>query len=434
MQQRNISLKKLLPIVCGILICAVPMLWPTGLSVEGHGVFSGNLASNLWARIRAISPTKQQPAELTAVTKFKQKLAAEGRDLKMHGVYVETLDSHEPIVAYNESALFNPASVMKIVTSIAALDKLGANYRFRTEFYASGEVNAKTGDLAGDLIVVSGSDPAFSIKDANNAGAALRKLGVQRVTGNLIVSGYFTCNENTQTDISAGVLRRNLGLTIRGTTELANYRADEITGRKLLTVESKPLLHLLQEQNARSVNSMADAVGEFMGGAAAVKKFLIERVGLKEEEVYISRASGLEVNRLTAWGTAKMLRGVFDWLHSNGYKPEDLMPIAGIDPSTVGGRFTEPEFAGSVIAKTGTLHETDNGAANLAGIAYTKAKGAVLFVIYDMAEGRNVLHLRGVQDEFLKNLMNELGGPHPIGQRTALVARDASEGRIVLAP
>jgi len=434
MQQRTISLKKLLPVACGILICAVPMLWPTGLSVEGHGVFSGNLASNLWARIRAISPTKQQPAELTAVTKFKQKLAAEGRDLKMHGVYVETLDSHEPIVAYNESALFNPASVMKIVTSIAALDKLGANYRFRTEFYASGEVNAKTGDLAGDLIVVSGSDPAFSIKDANNAGAALRKLGVQRVTGNLIVSGYFTCNENTQTDISAGVLRRNLGLTIRGTTELANYRADEITGRKLLTVESKPLLHLLQEQNARSVNSMADAVGEFMGGAAAVKKFLIERVGLKEEEVYISRASGLEVNRLTAWGTAKMLRGVFDWLHSNGYKPEDLMPIAGIDPSTVGGRFTEPEFAGSVIAKTGTLHETDNGAANLAGIAYTKAKGAVLFVIYDMAEGRNVIHLRGVQDEFLKNLMNELGGPLPIGPRTALAAREPSEGRILIAP
>lgn len=433
MQQTKFSLKKLLPILCGVLICAVPMLWPMGLSVEGHGVYSGDLTANLWARIRAIYPARQRPVELTAVTKFKQRLAAEGRDLNMHGVYVETLDTREPLVAYNEGALFNPASVMKIVTSIAALDKLGANYQFRTEFRANGEINQKTGELTGDLIVISGGDPAFSIKDANNAGVALRKLGIQRVTGNLIVSGYFTCNENTQTDISAGVLRRNLGLTMRGTTELGNYGRNELPGRKLLTIESEALLHLLQEQNARSVNSMADAVGDFIGGAAAVKKFLIERVGLKAEEVYISRASGLETNRLTAWGTAKMLRGVFDWLNANGYKPEDLMPIAGIDRGTVGSRFKESEFAGSVIAKTGTLHETDNGAANLAGIAYTKAKGAILFVIYDMAEGRNVTHLRGVQDEFLKNLMHELGGPNPVSQRTPDAVREVAEGRIVLA-
>jgi D-alanyl-D-alanine carboxypeptidase/D-alanyl-D-alanine-endopeptidase (penicillin-binding protein 4) len=434
MQRTKFRLKKLLPVVCAALICAIPMLWPTGLSVEGHGVYSGDLTANLWAKIRAIYPAAQPAAELQAVTKFKQRLAAEGRDLKMHGVYVETLDTREPLVAFNETALFNPASVMKIVTSIAALDKLGANYRFRTAFYAHGEINAKTGELAGDLIVVSGSDPAFSLQDASNAGAALRKLGLQRVTGHLLVSGYFTCNENTATEISAGVLRRNLGLTIRGTTELANYPATEIPGRKLLTVESEPLLRLLQEQNARSVNAMADAVGEFIGGAEAVKKFLVQRVGLKDEEVFISRASGLEINRLTAWGTAKMLRGVFDWLNANGYKPEDLMPIAGIDPSTVGGRFTEPEFAGSVVAKTGTLHETDNGAANLAGIAYTKAKGAILFVIYDMAEGRNVTHLRGVQDEFLKQLMHELGGPNPVSQRATTAAREALPGRIVLAP
>ena len=433
MQRSKYSLKKLFPVVCAVLICTVPMLWPTGLSVEGHGVFSGDLSGDLWAKIRAIYPAKEHPVELSAVARFKQRLAAEGRDLNMHGVYVETLDTHEALVAYNEAALFNPASVMKIVTSIAALDKLGANYRFRTEFRTNGNINIKNGEIVGDLIVIGGGDPAFSLQDASNAGAALRKLGIQRVTGNLIVSGAFICNENSQKDISAGVLRRNLGLTIRGTTELVNYTQKELPGRKLLTVESDALLHLLQEQNARSINAMADAIGEFIGGAEAVRKFLIDRVGLRAEEVYISRASGLEVNRLTAWGTAKMLRGVISWLKANSYEPEDLMPIAGIDPSTVGGRFTEPEFAGSVVAKTGTLHETDNGAANLAGIAYTKAKGPVLFVIYDMAEGRNPAHLRRVQDEFLKNLMQELGGPSPVSQRATVTAREVSNGRIVLA-
>ncbi len=433
MQVSQLGLKKLVSLTCVLLICLIPMLWPTGLSVEGHGLFALDRKADWWSQIKAIDPASHKPSELPSLTKFKQKLTTEGRDLKMHGVYVETLETREPIVAFNEEALFNPASVMKIVTSIAALDKLGVDYRFKTEFRAYGEINAKAGELKGDLIVVSGGDPAFSIRDAVSAGVALRKLGINRVTGNLIVSGSFTCNENSQTDISAGVLRRHLGLTIRGATNLENSEPNRRHGRALLTVESDTLLHILQEQNAHSINSMADAVGEFIGGAEAVKKFLIDRVGLKAEEVFISRTSGLETNRLTPWGTAKMLRGVFAWLQTNGYKPEDLMPIAGIDSSTVGGRFTEPGFAGSVVAKTGTLHETDNGAANLAGIAYTKDKGAVLFVIYDMAEGRNVTHLRIVQDEFLKNLMNELGGPDPVNERSEEVLPLASESRVVLA-
>ncbi|HEX4949950.1 MAG TPA: D-alanyl-D-alanine carboxypeptidase [Blastocatellia bacterium] len=433
MQISTSYLKKLFLVVSVLIVCAVPILWPMGLSVEGHGVFSRDLTDDLWAQLKTISPTGRPKAELTSVAKFKQRLAAEGRDLKMHGVYVETLDTREPIAAFNETALFNPASVMKIVTSIAALDKLGADHRFRTEFYASGEVDAKTGELAGDLVVVGGGDPAFSLTDARNAGEALRKLGIRRVRGRLIISGLFICNENSPGDVSAGVLRRNLGIPFGSTIFFQTYSADNVPGEKLFAVESDTLLHLLQEQNAHSINTMADTVGEVIGGADAVRKFLIKQVGLPEEEVFISRASGLETNRLTAWGTAKMLRGALAWLRTNGYKAEDLMPIAGIDSSTVGGRFTEPEFAGSVVAKTGTLHETDNGAATLAGIAYTKAKGAVLFVIYDMAEGRNVTHLRSVQDEFLKNLMNELGGPNSRHQRAAVAAKEISAGRIVFA-
>lgn len=433
MQFTRISLKKLLPIACAVSLCAVPMLWPTGLSVEGHGIFSTDLSQEFWDKIRRIYPSNAKPTELKAVTQFKRRLAAEGRDLNMHGVYLETLDSHEPIAAFNETSLFNPASVMKVVTSIAALDKLGANYRFSTQFRTTGKIVRSTGELKGDLLIVSGLDPAFSVEDARNAGAMLRKLGVSRVTGGLQIIGAFTCNENSNTEISAGVLRRNLGISIQGKTALVSALPKEKTGLPIFTLESDTLMNILREQNAHSVNSMADAVGEFIGGSEAVRQFLVERIGLHPEEIFISRASGLEANRLTAWGTAKILRGAISWLNANGYKPEDLMPIAGIDPSTVGGRFTEPGFAGSVIAKTGTLHETDNGAANLAGIAYTKDKGAILFVIYDMAEGRNPAHLRGVQDEFLKNLMNELGGPKPVGQRNNQPASNVMAGRIVLA-
>ncbi len=87
------------------------------------------------------------------------------------------------------------------------------------------------------------------------------------------------------------------------------------------------------------------------------------------------------------------------------------MAVAGMEAGTLAGRFTDDEFAGSVIAKTGTLRTTDGGAAVLAGLAFTRERGTVIFAVYDMAEGRQVLRLRQRQDEFLKNLIHELGGP-----------------------
>ena len=433
MRRSKFSHRRLLLSIGTIGICTVPLLWPTVLSVEGHGTFEKTAAiTELWAKVKFLKPVERPEQELSSVIAFKQRLLAEGRDLGMHGVYIESLNEREPLVAFNEDCLFNPASIMKLVTSITALDKLGADYRFRTEFIANGVVNQKTGELIGDMVVISGGDPTFSIADANNAGQTLRKLGIKKIKGNFVVIGNFSCNENSQTDISAGVLRRNLGLSIQGETKFESTLPGDQMGTKLFDIESDSLLRILQEQNAHSINAVAEAVGNAVGGASATRTFLIDRIGLKEEEVFITRTSGLEANRLTAQGTAKMLRGIVEWLKANNYKPEDLMPIAGVDPSTVGGRFTEAGFAGSVIAKTGTLHETDNGAANLAGIAYTKDKGPVLFVIYDMAEGRNVIHLRGVQDEFLKNLINEFGGPAPIAPRAVPQLAQLAPGKVIL--
>src|SRR5207248_2756596 len=87
--------------------------------------------------------------EPQALIEFKNRLAADGRDYRQHGVYVETLESAEPVATLNDNALFNPASVTKLATSLAALDKLGADYRFRTEFRAHDEIDARTGELKG---------------------------------------------------------------------------------------------------------------------------------------------------------------------------------------------------------------------------------------------------------------------------------------------
>jgi D-alanyl-D-alanine carboxypeptidase len=140
-----------------------------------------------------------------ALNEFTNTLNADGRDWRRHGVYIETLDSAEPVAMMNEDSLFNPASVIKLATTLAALNKLGPNYRFHT----------------GDLVLYSGRDPSFSISDAKRAGDALRNFGVRRVNGSLVVIGDFDCNHNSQTSVSAGLFERHSGVAFRDPACLA---------------------------------------------------------------------------------------------------------------------------------------------------------------------------------------------------------------------
>ena len=92
----------------------------------------------------------------------------------------------------NPGRLFVPASVLKVVTAAAALEHLGAGYRWLTRLIADGAVTGTT--LDGDLVVEPGADPtwgAFFDNGADEPLAALaeqvRASGVSRITGDLVV-------------------------------------------------------------------------------------------------------------------------------------------------------------------------------------------------------------------------------------------------------
>lgn len=381
----------------------------------------------------ATKPVKSYTAP-QALTEFQNRLLSEGRSLQQHGVYIEKRDGGEPVAMLNENVTFNPASVIKLATTLAALEKLGPQHRFHTEFRAAGNVNPKTGELQGDLILLSGGDPAFSIADARTVGDELRRLGVRRISGSLIVAGDFVCNENSQTDISAGVFRRQSKLTFQQPTKFESRHANFDQAQPLLTVESDSLLNIVRYQNAHSVNAMADLLAGHVGGPEGVQKFLVELVAVPRESVYISHGSGLDVNRLTPQDTVRLLRRLTDRLDAFNLRPEAVMSIAGIDSGTLLDRFSDEEFTGSVLAKTGTLHSTDDGVAALAGVMNTRRCGQLLFAVYDMAEGRRVLHLRQVQDDFLKRLAMECGGPTPMAKRSEEDAVFRPQSRLSFSP
>lgn len=80
-----------------------------------------------------------------------------------------------------------PASVIKALTTLYALDVLGASHRFRTLLMANGPVQG--GRIEGDLLLVGGGDPVLSTDGLAEMAAQLKDRGVREVRGRFLVYG-----------------------------------------------------------------------------------------------------------------------------------------------------------------------------------------------------------------------------------------------------
>ena len=107
------------------------------------------------------------------------------------GIYFFDLDNDSVIYAHNDQKVFIPASNMKIVTTGAALYFLGPDYRFKTHLALCGKV--KGGKLSGDVVIIGGGDPQFSLNDLAQFVSTITNLGIKEITGDIIViDEYFT--------------------------------------------------------------------------------------------------------------------------------------------------------------------------------------------------------------------------------------------------
>ncbi len=79
----------------------------------------------------------------------------------------------------------NPASVMKLVTTYAGLDLLGADYTWTTQFYADGPL--ADGVLNGNLYIRGGGDPKLVLERVDAMFRALQQRGVREVRGDLVL-------------------------------------------------------------------------------------------------------------------------------------------------------------------------------------------------------------------------------------------------------
>ena len=99
---------------------------------------------------------------------------------------IKPVDGGEPVIVHNAETLRNPASTMKLVTTMAALDVLKPNYQWATDFILLGELDS-TGVLHGDLAIRGGGDPYLVEESIGRLVAEMRRRGLQHITGDVLL-------------------------------------------------------------------------------------------------------------------------------------------------------------------------------------------------------------------------------------------------------
>jgi D-alanyl-D-alanine carboxypeptidase/D-alanyl-D-alanine-endopeptidase (penicillin-binding protein 4) len=100
-------------------------------------------------------------------------------------VYVREAGSGPVLVAHNDKASFSPASVMKLVTSDAALELLGPTFTWKTRAFTEGVQNGDV--LEGDLIIKGSGDPKLVLENFWLFLRRIRARGIREIRGNVLL-------------------------------------------------------------------------------------------------------------------------------------------------------------------------------------------------------------------------------------------------------
>jgi D-alanyl-D-alanine carboxypeptidase/D-alanyl-D-alanine-endopeptidase (penicillin-binding protein 4) len=126
-----------------------------------------------------VEPSQQLPPPVAGALKRV------GLSPKGFSAWVQVVGEPEPRLAFNPDAPRNPASVMKVLTTLAALEILGPAYTWRTEAYAQAPI--RDGRLEGDLYLKGYGDPFLVVENFWRFLRELRNDGLGSIGGDLVL-------------------------------------------------------------------------------------------------------------------------------------------------------------------------------------------------------------------------------------------------------
>ena len=146
-------------------------------------------ACYLWASI----------AQAALPVSLQEALTKAQLPLDSVAIVVQPLNGEPPLISHNQAKAMNPASVMKVVTTYAALEALTPAYRWKTEVYKKGPVNQ--GVLDGDLIIKGYGDPALNNAELWRLLQQIQQQGIRHIKGNLVLDASLYTPEVSQRPI-----------------------------------------------------------------------------------------------------------------------------------------------------------------------------------------------------------------------------------------
>ncbi len=100
-------------------------------------------------------------------------------------IVVQLIGAASPALAVNPDQLMNPASLMKLVTSFAALDLLGPAYQWSTSALIDGKLDGAV--LRGNLVIRGEGDPKLTIERLWLLVRRIRQAGIREISGDVIL-------------------------------------------------------------------------------------------------------------------------------------------------------------------------------------------------------------------------------------------------------
>lgn len=406
-------------------------------------LFTTGLMS-VWLNMAGIQPSRQNglhqmawpgspafflsgaPEPSTALTleQYLGELSKKGWMATGQGIWIQ---SGPILLSSNQGTVPLPAaSLTKIATSLASLQTWKHSHQFETIFSATGPI--KNGVLQGDLVVTGSGDPLFVWEEAIAVGNALNRMGIKRVTGNLIVKGKFYMNYSRSIAQAGLMLKQGFNsstwsrgftyryylmpkgtpkpqLAIAGGVKIDSspsvlFNSAESGKSKqtlLLRHRSVTLAQILKEMNVYSNNEIAQMLADLMGGAEVVRHLAAKAAEVPQSEILLINGSGLGVeNRISPRATCAMLMAIQRKMQPLGLTIGDLFPVSGRDRV---GTMIRRHLPDATVIKTGTLRDVSA----LAGVLPTRDRGLVWFAIIN--RGNDISALRAGQDKLLQNLI-----------------------------
>ena len=335
------------------------------------------------------------------------------------GVMIWDLTTDSMVYGRQQRQLMRPASAMKVLTAVTAIDVLGSDYTLSTSLYYHGEIVGRT--LVGDLYCVGGMDPMFDTDDMQALVDNVRRLGIDTLRGRIVADtsvkdtlrwGEGWCWDDDNYDLTPLRMGRRLdfadqmaawmvkdGVVLPDGAHTARGRLHR--DASFVCARTHTLDQVLHDMMKESNNLYAESVfyqlaiktGHRPATAKDARKQLRDamlRAGLLPQQYRVADGSGLSLyNYLSAEALTMMLR--YAWFDERIYTHLlPSLPIAGED-GTLKHRMIGTPAEKNVQAKTGTVA----GVTSLAGYLTSREGHRLCFAIINQgvmraADGRQM--------------------------------------------